>query len=388
MNNQEFTKRYYIDRKNTNCVKWVHAKANDCLPMWIADMDFKNDERVIKALSDFINYGDYGYSQLPSDYYDTYINWHKQRNNVTYKKEWIRFSKGAVDAMYQIIYSFTNKGDAIMINTPLYPPFKATIKQTGRKVVESSLLKTGSYFTFNYKDIENKFKKSKVKMLMLCSPHNPIGRLYKQGELTELFELCSKYHVLICADEVHSDIVMPDQKFIPSLALKKYQNNVISINALSKTFSLPIFAHCHIVIPNSKLRNKFDKYQKDNHRASINYFNALPSYYGYKYGGEWLDSFNNVVFENYNYFKKELGKYMEMTPIEGSYLLFLNLGKYNKAKSASKYLAKKCNIMVNAGETFESKYNDWVRINLATSLSNIKKAVNLIKTNIIKTNGD
>ena len=148
--------------------------------MWIADMDFKDDEKVIKALSDFINYGDYGYSQLPQDYYEQYINWHKTRNDVVYKKEWIKFSKGAVDAMYQILYALTSKGDAVMINTPLYPPFKATIKQCGRKVIESKLSKNGNYFTFNYKDIENKFKTKNVKAIMLCSPHNPIGRVYNK----------------------------------------------------------------------------------------------------------------------------------------------------------------------------------------------------------------
>ena len=193
-----------------------------------------------------------------------------------------------------------------------------------------------------------------------------------------LFELCKKYNVLVCADEVHCDIIMPDQKFVPALSFKKYQDIIISINAVSKTFSLPIYAHCHIVIPNKKIMAKLDKYQKDFH-VSVNAFNALPSYYGYKYGSEWLDCFNNVVFENYNYIKKELGQYMEMTPLEGTYLLFLNLGKYNKEESASKFLAKKCNLMVNAGETFSDKYGDWVRINLATSLSNVKKAVKAIK---------
>ena len=379
MNNQEFTKKYYINRTNSNSVKWVHAKANKCLPMWIADMDFKDDERIIEALKKFVEFGDYGYSQLPNDYYETYIKWHRDRNNVDYKKEWIRFTKGAVDAMYQLIYSLTNKNDAIMINPPLYPPFKATIKKCGRKVVESKLTKTGDYFTFNYKDIEKKFKTKNVKMLMLCSPHNPIGRVFKQGELEELFDLCKKYNVLVISDEVHSDIIMPDQKFIPSLAFKKYQNNIISINAVSKTFSLAIYAHCHVIIPNKKLMKKFDKYQQDNHLQSPNYFNCLPSYYGYKYGAEWLDNVNNVIFENYKYVKKELGDCLEMTPIEGTYLLFLNLGKYNKEKSASKYLAKKCNIMVNAGETFDKEYNDWVRVNLATSLNNIKKACKAIK---------
>lgn len=380
MNNKEFTKKYYIKRTNTNCIKWIHAKKNGCLPMWIADMDFKPDEKIIKAITEFVNYGDYGYSQLPADYFETYINWYKTRNDIEYKKEWIRFTAGAVDAMYQLLYTFTEKNDGVLINTPLYPPFKASIEQCGRKVIECKMIKTDNYFTFNYKNIEKKFKSKKVKVLMLCSPHNPLGRVFKRGELEELFDLCKKYHVLVISDEVHSDIIMPDQKFIPSLALKKYQNNIISINALSKTFSLPIFCHTHVIIPNEKLRAKFDKYQKNEHRNTPNYFNALPAYYGYKYGNEWIDSLNNVVFENYNYVKKQLGDYMEMCPIEGTYLLFLNLGKYNKDESAAKYLAKKCNIMVNAGETFSKDYGNWVRVNLATSLDNIKKFTKAVKS--------
>ena len=379
MNNTEFTKKYYIDRSKTNSVKWSLASKEKALPMWIADMDFKNDERIIKALNDFISFGDYGYANLPNDYYDVLIKWHKDRNGIIYNKDDIRFTKGAVDAMYQLIYALTNPNDTILINTPLYPPFKATIKETGRKVIESRLVNTNNYFTFNYKDIENKFKKYKVKVLMLCSPHNPLGRVYKQGELEELFDLCNKYKVLVISDEVHSDIIMPDQKFIPSLAFKKYKNNIISIVAASKTFSIPVFSHCHVIIPNKKLKAQFDKYQKHEHRSSVNAFDALATYYGYKYGSQWLDCFNNVVFENYNYIKKELSPYFNMTTIEGSYLLFLDLGKYNKCGSAAKTLRTKCSIIANAGETFDPKFNNWVRINLATSLTNVKKAVKAIK---------
>ena len=379
MNNAEFTKKYYLDRSKSISVKWDKVKKSKCLPMWIADMDFKCDERIIKALKGFIEYADYGYSQLPKDYFETYIKWHQTRNNITYKKDWIKFSKGAVDAMYQIIYSLTDKKDAIMICTPLYPPFKNTINETGRKLVESKLINNDSYFTFDYKDIEKKIKKHKVKMFMLCSPHNPIGRVFKKGELEELFEICKANNVLVVADEVHSDIIMPDQEFIPALSFKKYLDNTISINAVSKTFSIPVFAHCHVVIPNKKLRDKFAAYQTHEHRFSVNCFDALPTYYGYKYGGEWLDSINNVVYENYNYFKNQLGDKLEMTPIEGSYLLFLNLGSYNKNKSAADFLREKCKIEVNPGENFDPAYNNWVRVNLATSLTNVKKAVKAIK---------
>lgn len=382
MNNKEFTKKYYIDRKKSNTVKWNNYKKDKVLPMWIADMDFKCDERVIKALNKHIETADFGYSNLPEDYYKAFNDWHLKRNNIEYKQEWIRFSKGAVDAMNQIIHSFTKQGDEILINTPLYPPFKATIKQCKRKVVECKMINNDGYFLFDYKKIEKIFKERKIKMLMLCSPHNPVSRVFKQGELEELFELCHKYHVLICSDEVHSDIIMPDQKFIPALSFKKYQDEIISIIAASKTFSLAVFSHCHIVIPNEKLRRKLITYQQDHHLGSVNVFNALPTYYNYKYGEEWLDSLNNVIFENYNYFRKELSQYLEMTTLEGSYLIFVNFKGYYEG-NVSEYLKKNCHIWLNDGETFDPKYKDWARVNLATSLENVKLAVRNIKKILI-----
>ncbi len=384
MNNIQFTKKYYINRKKTNSVKYQMCKKGDYLPMWIADMDFKCDERVARELSKYIEFGDYGYANIPEDYYKVFINWHKTRNNVTYKQDWIRFSYGAVDAMYQVLYTFSKPNDLIMINTPLYPPFKATIEQTGRKVLSSKMINNNGYFTLDFNDIERKFKTKKVKILMLCSPHNPVGRVYKKGELETLFELCKKYNVLVCSDEVHSDIIMPDQTFIPSLAFKKYHDIIISIVAASKSFSLAVFNHCHIIIPNEKLRNKLIKYQQINHRYSLNAFCCLPTYYNYKYGAQWMDDLNNVVYENYQYFYDNLHQHFEMTNLEGSYLLFLNLGKYNDENSAAKSLEKNCKIIVNPGESFDSQYNNWVRINLATSLANVKKAVNSIKKYYLK----
>lgn len=379
MNNQAFTQKYYIDRSKADSVKWQRARKTKSLPMWIADMDFKDDERVIEALKEFIDKGDFGYGNLPQDYYKVFIDYHLQRNHVEYKSEWIRFTKGAVDAMYQVIYALTNEDDGILITTPLYPPFKATIKESGRKLYESKMIHQDGYFTFDYKDIERKFKSGKVKMMMLCSPHNPLGRVYKQGELQELFELCLKYDVLVCADEVHSDIIMPDQQFIPALSFKKYRKNIISIVAASKTFSLAVFSHCHVIIPNQKLMKKFIAYQRHMHTGSVNVFNALPTYYNYLYGNEWLDALNNVVFENYEYFRKELSPYFEMTVLEGTYLLFLNLGDLAKEKTAYEIMLNECSILTNAGESFDPAYASWVRINLATSLDNVKKAVRNIK---------
>lgn len=379
MNTQTFTEKYYINRTKGNSVKWQRGRKLGCLPMWIADMDFKGDDRVIEALNRFISEGDYGYANLPEDYYQVFIDWHKRRNGIEYKQEWIRFTKGAVDAMYQVIYAFTDKKDGILIATPLYPPFKATIEETGRRVYESKMINSDGYFTFDYRDIERKFKSGKIRMMMLCSPHNPVGRVFKKGELEELFELCRKYNILICSDEVHSDIIMPDQQFFPSLALKKYRNRIITITAASKSFSLAIFAHCHVIIPDASLRRKFITYQRHTHSGAVNAFNALPTYYSYQYGEEWLDSLNNVVFENYHYMRDQLGRYLKMTVLEGSYLLFVDLSDYVGDESASEVLIEKCSILANPGEHFAPEYRGWVRINLATSMKNIQKAVQSIR---------
>ena len=378
MDNKTFTKKYYIDRTKADTVKWSNYKKDGCLPMWVADMDFRCDERVIKELKKFIETGDYGYNNLPEDYYEVFIGWHKKRNNVTYRQEWIRFSKGAVNAMYQVVNSLTKPHDAIMINTPLYPPFRNTIVNTKRKVVESRLLYKDGLFTFDYEDIEKKFKEKKVKMLMMCSPHNPLGRVWTKNELERLFALCRKYRVLILSDEVHSDFVMPGNRFIPAMAMKKYQDLIISIVAASKSFSLAVYSHSHIIIANEKLREKLIKYQQLNSYGSVNVMNALPTYYCYKYGEEWMDGVNSVIYENYCYFKDKLGPYLEMTQLQGSYLLFVNLGKYNTKQSAAECIKENCHIRVNPGESFSKKYDSWVRINLATSLDNVRKAVDSI----------
>lgn len=378
MDNRTFTRKYYIDRSQADTVKWQRGRKENCLPMWVADMDFKCDQKVIDELCRFYKTGDYGYNNLPQDYYDVFNNWQKTNNNITYKNEWIRFSKGAVNAMYQIIHSMTFAKDHILINTPLYPPFKDSIKKTGRRVVESKLINNNGYFTFDYEDIEKKIKEKKVKMLMLCSPHNPIGRVWKRSELDRLFAICRKYKVLVCSDEVHSDIIMPSHKFVPALSLKKYQDMVVSITAASKSFSLAVFSHSHIIVPNEKLRNRLIEYQQLNNCGSVNVSCAFPTYLCYKYAGEWQKNVNNVIYENYQYLKQQLGQYLEMSVLEGSYLVFVNLGKYNKNASAAQCLKENCHLLVNAGETFDKKYNNWVRINLATSLDNVKIATDRI----------
>lgn len=382
MKAKEFTKKYYIKRKNTDCIKWDRPDIKNKLPMFIADMDFKTEPKIIEALNKRVKHGSFGYSFLPKDYYKVVSNWNKKKNDLSIKKEWIRFSKGAVDAIYQLILTYTKPKDSILILTPVYPPFHDSVKKAGRTLIKSKLIYKNNLFTINYKDLEQKIIKNKVRMIIFCSPHNPLGRVWTKEELNKLLKIASKHHVLVLSDEVHSDIIMPGYKFIPTLKFKKYQNNIISITAASKTFSLAIFNHCHIFIPNKKLRGKFDKYQLENHRHAINILDAYPTYYGYKYGSEWLKGAINVINENYKYVSNRLGKYVDFPPLQGTYLMFVDFSKYTK--NAYKFLYNKCNIVANPGETFSKEYGSWARLNLATSLDNIKLACNRIEKAIKK----
>ncbi len=376
MSVKDFTEKNYVKRRNTSSAKWDIPSAEGKLPMWVADMDFKTEERITENLKKRIESGVYGYAIDPEDYAEAMIGWNQRRHGVTYEKDWIRYSAGAIDGIIQCLSAFTKKDDPVLICTPVYPPFYSSVKRTGRKLIESKLSKDGDYFTMDYKDIEKRFKKYGVKAMILCSPHNPLGRVWKKGELEELFDLCERYNVLVISDEVHSDLIMPDQEFVPSLSFKKHQKHIVTISAVSKTFNLAMFHHCHVLIADKKLRKIFDQYQYETHREDPNAFSLLPSYYGYKYGDEWLDGLIEVVFDNFKYLKKRLDKYCEILPLEGTYLAFLDLGKYTEN---GKQFLLDCGILANAGETFGKDYASWVRLNLATSHANVKKACDAIE---------
>lgn len=379
MNAQEFTKKYYVERRNTNCTKWDIDDAKGTISMWIADADFKAPEKLVENLEKRIAHGAYGYGFLPKDYFKEMIAWNKKVSGITYKQDWIRFSKGAVNGLSQIINALTKEKDGILYNTPAYHPFPETIKVTKRKLVESKLIRKGCDFYFDFEDIEKKIIKNNVKIMILCTPHNPIGRIWTKKELETLFKITHKHKVIVVSDEVHSELIMPGSKFIPSLAFKQYQNEIITLNAESKTFSLALFAHCHIICPNEKFRKKIDEYREYHDMTDANALCGLSSYYAYKYGYEWLQGFKAVIYENYLYLKEHLGKYCDMPKLEGSYLVYADFSKSLKNKTAYNFLKEDCKILVNPGEQFAKGYEKWARINLATSLENVKKACSIIE---------
>ncbi len=379
METKEFKKKYNIERHNTDCVKWdSHLEHEDDISMWIADMDFKLPDKFNQALANRMLHGNFGYTMLPADYYDKMIQWNLKRNNLQINKDWVRFASGAVTGLCQLIYILTKENDGIMINTPVYHPFKNSILGCKRKPVISKLINNNGYFTMNYKDIESKIIKNDVKMFIFCTPHNPIGRVWTKKEIETLLAICKKHNVIVVSDQVHSDLIMEGHKFVPTLSFKKYQNIVIALDAVSKSFSVPAFAHTHVIIPNKKIRDKFDAYQAAHH-ISVNAISALPTYYGYQYCEEWMDDVVKVIKENYDYLVNRLKNYCTFCPMEGTYLVFADFKDNTKGKTAEMFLKEDCHIIVNAGEIFGKGYESWARINIATPMENVVEACNRIE---------
>jgi len=384
MGKQEFLKKYLVDRRGTNCVKWDDLEKRygnpDLIPMWIADMDFKTCDQIIEAIIERTKYCVFGYSLVPDEYYKVFSDWMEARYNFPIKKEWVRFSTGCVTAIAWMINAFTKPGDACLILTPVYYPFHSVVINNGRKLVTVDLNYTEGYFTMNYEAIEKAIVENNVKMFIQCSPHNPVGRVWSESELDEILSICKKHGVLVVSDEIHQDFLIVDKPFIPAAVVSggKYRDIIITISSASKTFNIAGLLHSHIVITDDKLMSIYDKFASGLNRTEMNIIGLTATMAGYKYGGEWLSNVIEVIRDNYNYLKRELNENLPtvtVCPLEGTYLVFLDFRKCVKPEIIVEFVQHRCHLAVDYGEDFGKNFKGFIRLNLATDPKYVKETV-------------
>lgn len=376
----------YVERRNTNCNKWdaqtkmfgeegLHA-------MWVADMDFRVPQCVVDALEEYVQFGVYGYYKVPEEYYQAFINWEKTYHGYEAKKEWIRFSPGVVAGFHWLVQMFTEPGDAVIVNTPVYYPFLHAVENNGRTLVCSELVNNGGCYTIDFEDFEKKIVENKVKLFILCSPHNPAGRVWKKEELETLFAICRKHGVYVISDEIHQDLVFGDHAHIPSLSVGDYQDMIVTLTAPSKTFNLAGGQNSIVIIPDEKLRNMWDTYTAGNRVLGGTSFGYVAAQAAYENGREWLEGVKEKIKENYEYLCRELARELPkavVTPLEGTYLCWVDLGAYVKAEEMKEVIQKKCRLAVDYGDWFGGEqFATFIRLNLATSLENVKIAVDAL----------
>lgn len=375
-----------IDRYNTNSAKWDEADeiyGKDLIHLGVADMDFKSPEPILKAMNKVVEHGVFGYTVLNKNYYDATVNWMKRKFHWIIEEEWIVFCPRISVAVSLIIQTLTNEGDGIIVQQPLYSPLRDAVKKNNRKLIVNSLKLEDGKYIMDFDDLEQKIDRS-VKLMILCNPHNPIGRVWKKEELKKIEEICIKHNLVVISDEIHSDILYKGQKHIPLASISKaMQQRTIVCNSITKTFNVPGVIVSNIIIPNEDIRkiveDKID--QLGIHNPNIFAVPVLET--AYTQCDSWLSEAIDYIEVNYNYVKTYIHENMPKLKIiepEGTYLVWIDCRELNLDESELKNLfMEKAKVGVYMGSVFGEEGTGFIRINIATPKENLILALEKIK---------
>ena len=380
-----------VDRSKNHSAKWNEMEfkfgSNDLWPMWIADMDFKTAPEIIEAMQEKLDQGIFGYVNRPKEYYEVAKDWIKRRHSFELNTECLTYSPGVVPALSMIIEKFTEPGDKILIQTPVYYPFFSVVEENNRTLVLNPLKKgeQGDY-TMDYEDLESKID-DKVKFLILCSPHNPVGRVWREDELRKLGDICFKNNIKVISDEIHSDIVYKPNKHIPFASLgKEFEENTITCFAPTKGFNIAGLYSAFILFPNKEYLEIFETELGRIDLKRNNPFSLVSTMAAYERGEKWLEELLIYIESNIDYvmkyIKENLPKIKVRKP-EATYLLWLDFSEYGISKEKlAELMVKEGKIAFDYGHWFGSEGENFQRMNVACprymveeGLKRIKKAV-------------
>lgn len=387
MDKEQFLERYAIERKGTNSLKWDKLEERfgdaDLLAAWVADMEFKVPEQVTDALREKVDFGVFGYSYVPDSYYEAFINWEKERHGYQVDREWMRFSTGVVTALYWFVNAFTKADDSVIILSPVYYPFGNAVRDTGRRLVTSELINTEGRYTIDFEDFEQKIIEHDVKLFIHCSPHNPVGRVWTEEEAEQLLTVCEKHNVLVVSDEIHHDMTFGDHTHIPSAIVSggKYADRIITVTAASKTFNLAGLLTSQIIIENEELRKAFDAFVSSVNQTEVNLLGMTASEAAFRHGADWLDGLRAVVKANERYAVETFAEHapgLVISPLEGTYLLWIDLRAYVDPDGVKEFIQDTCKIAIDYGEWFGEQSKGFIRLNLGTEPRHIQQAVKSI----------
>ncbi len=378
-----------IDRSGTASLKWEPAvlgtlfSRNDLLPLWVADMDFKCPSAVTAAIKKRLEHELYGYSLLDPAYLPALISWYKRRHNWAIKEEWVVTTPGVVPAINYIIQRFTQPGDPVIIQPPVYYPFANAIRNNGRQILENPLKIAGEHYQMDFGDLELKAKDPRVKLAILCSPHNPVGRVWTREELQRFGKICTENNVLVVADEIHCDLVMPGFKHTCFADIcEEFAHNSITCLAASKTFNLAGLKQSAVVMPNASIKAEMaTQIETLGFTAGIGgtLFGAVAAAAAYNGAEPWLDDLILYLKDNFTYLKTTLESELPGTKVfnlEGTYLVWVDLRCFGlTAKKQIELLEKEAGVALDHGDWFGENGAGFERINIACPKAILKKAV-------------
>lgn len=380
-----------IERRNTDSLKFDFAKQRgmpeDVLPLWVADMDFKTSSIVLDKIKERVEHGIFGYTETGDNYFDALYSWLDKNHNFKIEKRWVVKTPGVVFAIASAIKAFTNEGDAVLIEQPVYYPFSGVIRDNKRRVVSNDLVLTGEKYQIDFDDFERKIVENKVKLFVLCNPHNPVGRVWTRSELVRLIDICIKHDVIIFSDEIHADFTYDGYTHIPLInADERIKEHCIIATAPTKTFNLAGLQISNIIIPGEEIRRKFIKDVDAVGYSQANTIGIVACEAAYRYGQEWYEELKKYLKGNLDfvrdYLERELPQIKLIEP-EGTYLIWLDFrGLSLCERELEELIVKKAGLWLDSGAIFGRTGAGFQRINIATNRSVLKEALDRIKAAI------
>lgn len=380
-----------IDRRNTQSYKWDVAENE--LPMWVADMDFQTAPAIMEALKSRVEHGVFGYSIVPSEWYEAYIAWWRRRHHFEIDKEWLIFCTGVIPAISTTVRKITTPAENVIVITPAYNIFFNSIYNNGRNIVECKLLYQDGKYELDYADLEEKCSDPQSTLLILCNPHNPTGIIWSKDQLAKIGDICARNNVTVLSDEIHCDLTMPGAEYTPFAAASKVCEQ-ISINCIAptKTFNIAGIQSAAVCVPNDTLRHKIWRALNTDEVAEGNVFSADVAIAAFNYGENWLEELRVYLADNRRFAEKYIAENIEpLFTVSGkaTYLLWIDCTKLGKpSDELAEYIREKTGLYLSEGCEYRGNGINFLRMNLACprirlqdGLERLNKAVKDLMSN-------
>ena len=359
-----------ILRRGTDSYKWDSAEREDILPMWVADMDFRTAPAIIEALRRRVEHGIFGYTRVPESYYTAVTDWFARRHGWAIERDWIIYTSGVVPAISAVIKALTQPGDKVLVQTPVYNCFFSSIRNNGCEMVSSPLRFTGGTYTIDYDDLERKAADPAVKLMLLCNPHNPAGRVWRREELLRIGEICIRHGVTVVADEIHCEIVLPAYRYTPFASVAgEFLHHSVTCVSPSKAFNIAGLQIANIVCADADRRAKIDRAINDNEVCDVNPFGVIATQAAYNAGEEWLEQLIAYLHANYLYMREFFREHLPQFPVatlEGTYLVWVDCRTLGlRSEELEQRLIAEVGLWLNAGTMYGAEGEGFMRWNIA-----------------------
>lgn len=359
-----------IDRRGSASEKWDGTPGRDVLPMWVADMDFRTAPAITQALGRRVEHGIFGYTRVPASYYESVISWFGRRHGWKLERDWFIYTSGVVPAVSAIIKACTSASDKVLLQTPVYNCFFSSIRNNGCEMLSSPLVYDGRSYSIDFEDLERKAADPKVKLMLLCNPHNPAGRVWSREELTKVGEICIRNGVTVLSDEIHCELVLPGNHYTPFASIsEEFLKHSVTCVSPSKAFNIAGLQIANIICADSALRARIDRAINDNEVCDVNPFGVIATEAAYGKGEEWLDCLISYLCDNYLYMKEFCAERLPDFPLaelQGTYLVWMDCRKLGlSSDELAQRLLDEAGLWLNSGAMYGAEGEGFMRWNIA-----------------------